>query len=421
MPIASLVRRDHDITVVGAGAAGLATALSLARGGADVALAAPLARSHRDPRTTAVLGGGLEFLKNLGVWDRCAPQSAPLRAIRIIDDRGGLMRAPEVMFRSEIVGLEQFGANIPNAVLVEALIAAARTEPTMTLYDTEAVTAIEPNDHGVRINDAEGHAWTSQLCVGADGRDSHARTAAGIATRAWSYPQTAIVTQFCHTRKHDDVSTEFHRAAGPLTTVPMPTLPTGEFASSLVWVETPGEGQRLLALDSEAFTRALAERLQGLLGRITKLSARAAFPLSGLSAAAMAQNRVALVGEAAHVLPPIGAQGLNLGLRDAAALADCVADGQSAGLSPGSPTVLAQYHAARSKDVASRTFAIDALNRSLLLDLLPVQMARSLGLHLTANSTTIQRMAMRQGLEPIGDLPRLMRPVRPSAYRADTL
>jgi 2-octaprenyl-6-methoxyphenol hydroxylase len=420
MPSTSLVRRDHTITVVGAGPAGLAAALSLARGGADVAIAASLTKSERDPRTTAVLGGGLEFLKNLGVWDRCAPGSAPLRAIRIIDDRGGLMRAPEVVFRSEIVGLDQFGANIPNTVLVEALIAAARSEPTMTLYDTEAVTAIEPNESGVLITDAEGHVWTSQLCVGADGRGSRARTAASIATRAWSYPQTAIVTQFCHARTHDDISTEFHRAAGPLTTVPLPTPSAGGYASSLVWVETPAESQRLLALDEDAFTVALAERLQGLLGRISSLSARAAFPLSGLSAAVMAQNRVALVGEAAHVLPPIGAQGLNLGLRDAAALADCVADGQAAGHAPGSPAVLAHYHAARSKDVASRTFAVDALNRSLLLDLLPVQMARSLGLHLTANSTTIQRMAMRQGLEPIGDLPRLMRRLGPSAHRAGT-
>ena len=401
----------HDVTVIGAGPAGLVAALALARVGATVTIAAPFDQSHTDRRTTAVLGGGLDLLKNLGVWTACDAASAPLRAIRIIDDGGGLIRAPEVLFRSEDAGLTQFGANIPNTVLVAALLDVARATAAVTLHATKAVAAIVPSAEGVAITDAEGNTWSSSLVVGADGRASISRAAAGIDVRRWSYPQTAVVAAFTHTRNHDGISTEFHRTPGPLTTVPLPSPAGGGYASSLVWVETPSEAARLGTLDDAQFTAELSARLQGLLGRIGSVEPRGAFPLSGLNATTMGQRRIALVGEAAHVLPPIGAQGLNLGLRDAAALADCVADGLAHGLTPGDASVLAAYHAARATDVRSRTFAVDALNRSLLVDLFPVQIARGLGLHLTANIAGLKRLAMRQGLEPAGERPRLMQPM----------
>lgn len=406
----------QNITVIGAGPAGLVAALALAQIGADVLLAAPFGFNDTDRRTTAVLGGGLDLLKNLGAWDACSAASAPLRAIRIIDDSSGLIRAPEILFRSEDVGVPQFGANIPNSVLVAALLDIARQTKSIQLHATAAVTAIVPDANGVAITDAEGRKWSTSLAVGADGRASIARPAARIETRTWSYPQTAVVTALSHSRSHAGVSTEFHRTPGPLTTVPLPEPAGGGYASSLVWVETPAEAERLLALNDEPFKTELSSRLQGLLGRIGTVGARAAFPLSGLNAAVMGQNRIALVGEAAHVLPPIGAQGLNLGLRDAAALADCVADGLARGLAPGDPSVLAAYHSARATDVRSRTFAVDLLNRSLLMDLLPVQAARGVGLHLAANIASLKRLAMRQGLEPIGERPRLMLPIkRPGA------
>jgi 2-octaprenyl-6-methoxyphenol hydroxylase len=398
------------ITIIGAGPAGLVAALALARVGADVVIAAPFDAAVADRRTTAVLGGGLELLKNLGVWAPCKAASAPLRSIRIVDDSGGLLRAPEVLFRAGDVGLDQFGANIPNAVLVAALLEQARATDRITLHATKAVTAIAHNADDVTITDAEGRTWASSLVVGADGRSSIARPAAGIATRTWTYPQTAVVTSFLHARGHNDVSTEFHRTPGPLTTVPLPAPAGGGSASSLVWVETPAEAARLQALDDAHFIQELAARLHGLLGRITSITPRSAFPLSGLNAAVMAQSRIALVGEAAHVLPPIGAQGLNLGLRDAATLADCVADGLGNGLTPGDASILAAYHTARAADVRSRTFAIDALNRSLLLDFMPIKLARSVGLHLTANVASLKQLAMRQGLEPAGERPRLMQP-----------
>src|SRR5436190_362666 len=197
------------------------------------------------------------------------------------------------------------------------------------------------------------------LAVAADGRASIARTAAAIGTRSWSYAQTAIAATFCHSRPHAGVTTELHRRAGPLTTVPLP----GD-ASSLVWVEEPALAAHLAALDDAAFLAELAARLQGLLGSLRNVSPRAVHSLSGLGALRMGQSRVALVGESAHVIPPIGAQGLNLGLRDAAALAECVGAARARREDIGSAATLATYHAARAADVLGRTPSLDLLKSS---------------------------------------------------------
>ncbi len=257
----------------------------------------------------------------------------------------------------------------------------------------------------MRLQLAEGDTLTARLVVAADGRNSMVRKAAGIATRTWDHGQAAIAASFGHTRTHAGVTTELHRPNGPLTTVPLPGL-----ASSLVWVEAPDEARRLATLDDALFTEALEERLRGLLGALRDVTPRAVHALAGLHAERMAQNRVALVGEAAHVLPPIGAQGLNLSLRDAAALAEIVADALSRGEDIGGAATLAAYHNARTADVMSRAVSVDLLNRSLLVDFLPVQALRGLGLHLLANSAPLRRLAMRGGLEPAGPLPRLMQP-----------
>jgi 2-octaprenyl-6-methoxyphenol hydroxylase len=177
-----------------------------------------------------------------------------------------------------------------------------------------------------------------------------------------------------------------------------------------VWVETRAEASRLADLDDTAFLAALEERLQGLLGQLSNPAPRAQYRLAGLHAERMAQRRVALVGEAAHVIPPIGAQGLNLSLRDAAALAECVADTIERGGDIGGGETLAAYHGGRFADVVSRTVSVELLNRSLLADFLPIAALRGFGLHLLANVAPLRRIAMRGGLEPAGPLPRLMQP-----------
>lgn len=407
-----------EVAVIGAGPAGLVAALALARLGIGVAVVAPpydAARAASDLRTTALIGPSVALLRNLDVWGACADHAAPLAAVRIADDRNGLIHAPEVLFSAAELALESFGANIANPILLAALDAAARRAPRLTRLATAAVTKIDPGAASVRLQLAEGGSVTAALAVAADGRHSIAPAAAGIAVRTWDYPQAAIVTSFGHTRSHDGVVNELHRRAGPLTTVPLPGL-----RSSLVWAEEPREAQRLASLDDAAFAAVLEERLQGLLGGIGDVGPRALHPLSGLSAARMAARRIALVGEAAHVIAPIGAQGLNLGLRDAAALAECVAQARADGADTAGPGVLAAYERARGADVFARSVSIDLLNRSLLTDFLPFEMARGVAAHLLANFGPLRRLLMQGGMGLAGGLagplPSLMRPNAPAVH-----
>lgn len=397
-----------EAAVIGAGPAGLATALALTMLGAEVVVAAPAydpARAETDTRTTALLPDSVQLLRNLGVWTICSEQSAPLQGVRIVDDQGGLLRAPEVLFRAQELGLASLGANIANCALNAALHTAASGASRLTWLATSGVVNVEPGELSVQLELAEGGTLGAALAVGADGRNSIARAAAGITARKWDYGQAAIATTFKHSRPHDAITTELHRRGGPLTTVPLPGN-----ASSLVWVEAPAEAHRLADLDDQAFLKELAARLQGLLGSLGDVGPRAVYPLAGLGAARMGQNRIALVGESAHVIPPIGAQGLNLGLRDAAALAECVSTARANGRDIGGRETLAAYHAARAGDVLTRTLSVDLLNRSLLTDFLPAQALRGLGLHVLANVAPLRRLAMRSGLAAAGPLPSLMRP-----------
>src|SRR5262249_25961889 len=247
----------------------------------------------------------------------------------------------------------------------------------------------------VRLTLAEHCTLTARLVVAADGRNSLARSAAGIKTRTWSYPQTAVAVTLRHGREHGGVATELHRRAGPLTVVPLPAN-----QSSLVWVEAAGEAARLQDLGETAFLCELEAHLQGLLGPLCAMGPRATYPLVGLAAQRMGQSRIALLGEAAHVIAPIGAQGLNLSLRDVAVLGECVGNARAQGKDIGGEATLAAYDKARAGDVLIRSVSIDLLNRSLLTDFLPVHLARGVGLHLLANFALLRRLAMRAGLQP---------------------
>jgi 2-octaprenyl-6-methoxyphenol hydroxylase len=397
-----------EAIVVGAGPAGLTTAVALGAMGLDVLIAAPAydpARAQADQRTTALLPSSIQLLENLGVWGACAHLAAPLEGVRIVDDRGGLLRAPEVLFRAQELGLASLGANIPNAALNGALDTAAGTASRLRRLATSAVVGMAVGPECVDLVLAEGGKARGRLAVAADGRNSIVRAAAGIGVSTWTYDQAAIAAVFRHSGSHANITTEFHRRAGPLTVVPLP----GD-ASSLVWVETAAQARRLAALDDAAFLAELSERLQGLLGQLRELGPRATFPLAGLNAQSMARRRTALVGEAAHAIPPIGAQGLNLGLRDAASLAECVGAEHAAGRDIGADAVLEAYAAARAADVFARAVSVDLLNRSLLIDVLPVQALRGLGLHLLANAGGLRRLLMQGGLGAPGPVPRLMQP-----------
>lgn len=396
----------------------MAAALSIGSLDIDLTLITPplpADKSSEDRRTAALFAGSVTLLCNLGVWAKCQHLCAPLTGIRIVDDTGGLLRAPEVVFKASEVGLETFGHNVPNALITRVLEDAIAGRPNIRVHRTRSVTDIkvDPDRGTALLTLAEGDRIETRFVVGADGRASPSRAAAGIATRTWTYPQTALVTTFAHGRSHHGLSTELHRPAGPLTTVPMP----GNW-SSLVWVERPDEARRLAALDEPEFRLDLEARLQGLLGPITETTPRATFPLTGLSAETAGRNRVALVGEAAHVIPPIGAQGLNLGLRDAATLADSVADAIAAGREIGGATMLAAYAEVRRLDIATRVTGIDLLNRSLIMDMVPTHLLRGLGLHVLNAVGPLKRWIVREGLQPSQATASLMRPDGVALLRA---
>jgi 2-octaprenyl-6-methoxyphenol hydroxylase len=383
----------YDAAVVGGGPTGLAAAIALAQAGARTALIARRS-PYADNRTTALLGGSVDFLQRLEVWTECEDKAAELRVMRLVDDTGRLIRAPEVRFSCDEIGLDVFGYNIENRLLLSALEERSTALSGLTRFDDEA-SAIIPEDEIVRISLGNGGSLSTRLVIGADGRQSLCREAAGIDVTRRDLEQSALTFNVSHSRPHRNISTEFHTPHGPCVFVPLP----GD-RSSVVWVSAPKEAERLASLGDEELSLAAEAQSHSILGRLQVEPGRHLFPLAIEKPRAFARSRIALVGEAAHVLPPIGAQGLNMGLRDAADIADIVRDALVSGEDPGTSTVLNRYASARSADVASRTFVIDVANRSLLSAILPMQSLRAGGLHLIGSFGPLRRLAMREGLAP---------------------
>lgn len=400
----------HRAAVVGGGPAGLVAALLLARAGAAVTHFAP-PMAHGDTRTTALLQGSVALLEALDVWAAVREKAAALNVMRLIDATGRLIRAPEVSFDSNEMGHAPFGYNVRNADLVAVLAAHTAANARITTVALP-VNAVDVRDDHVALACAGADTHKAGLVAAADGRNSMCRAAAGIAVSHKPYDQTALAFDITHTLDHGHVSTEFHTQTGPFTFVPLPG-----HASSIVWVVRPAEAARLMALDDAAIMEEVRRCSFAFLGDITSVGPRAAFPLGMASAYVMGKNRIALVGEAGHVVPPIGAQGLNLGFRDAAALADVVEDALAAGRDPGGPQALADYDGRRKADVASRAMTIDLLNRSVLSPFLPVQAARGAGLYALSKIGALRRLAMNLGMNPPGKPPRLMRrEVKPHGF-----
>jgi 2-octaprenyl-6-methoxyphenol hydroxylase len=394
-------RVSAEVAIVGAGPAGLTAAIALATAGIDSVLIAP--QPAADPRTTALLAGSVTALQSLGVWSRCAAEAAPLRVMRIVDATARLIRAPEVRFEASEIGLDAFGYNIENRRLGAALDARARETSSLMRIEDEAC-AITSGEARVTIFLKGGGSVAVRLAIGADGRHSLCRSAAGIESQGFTYAQTALTFNLQHARPHHDTSTEFHTESGPFTLVPLPGL-----RSSLVWVVAPYMARRIAAFDDEMLASEIERRSHSILGKIMPEAGRGAFPLAVETARHFGLNRVALIGEAAHLIPPIGAQGLNLGLRDAATISELVTHAHRAGGDVGAAALLARYDALRRADVSSRTIAVDLLNRSLLTDFLPVQGARGLGLYLIDRIGPLRRALMRESVAPSASQLHLMR------------
>lgn len=382
--------KNAEIAIVGAGLAGQIAAIALARSGRSVALIAPRTTSS-DRRTTALMDQSIRFLDRLGLWSQVEPSAAKLSTMQIIDGTERLLRAPTVAFRSSEIGLPAFGWNMPNEALLGALGKAVASENNITVIDGVAQT-IGIGTHETVVTLDNGEQISSLFLIGADGRKSKVRDAVDIGVRTWSYPQTAIVLNFAHTRPHGNVSTEFHTPTGPFTQVPL----TGD-RSSLVWVVTPEQASELVALPLEQLSQRVEERMQSMLGKVTVEDSVQTWPLSSMTAHRFGKGRVALVGEAGHGFPPIGAQGLNLSLRDVIVLTELL------GTLTGGPIPADagnQFDRRRRADVISRSLSVDLLNRSLLSGFLPMQVARAAGLHVLSNVSPLRGLVMREGIEP---------------------
>ncbi|MEZ2332097.1 UbiH/UbiF family hydroxylase [Mesorhizobium sp. RCC_202] len=378
------------ILVAGSGPAGLTAALGFAEAGFAVTLVGPEAATG-DGRTTALMNPALKVLDRLGVLAGLRAQAAPLKVMRIVDATRRLVRSPTVTFRASEIGEEQFGLNLPNKVLIpllaRAVAAHAGIEWRKSMVETWRLDAGQA--HAVL---AAGEEISAALVVAADGRTSPAREAAGIKASARPYPQSALVVNFSHRSEHGFVSTEFHTETGPFTQVPLPGR-----RSSLVWVVEPETARELAALDDEALSTRIEQQMQSMLGRVAVEAGRQVYPLSAASPGRFAQNRVALVGEAAHVFPPIGAQGLNLGIRD---IDDLIGIANENRDDPGSRKSLATYDTRRRPDIWARSGAVNLLNMSLLSDMLPAQLARSAGLNALGSFAPLRAFFMREGLRP---------------------
>lgn len=392
---------DGTILVAGTGPAGLAAALAIASLGRGVVLAGP-APNLEDRRTTALMLPAYNFLERHGVTGALDERIAPMRVMRVVDLTERLIRSPTVTFSASEVGEEAFGYNIPNAALNAALADAVRARANITWHES-LVDEWQLGNDAVTAHLSDGTTVRALLAAAADGRNSPARQAAGIATSTRRLPQSALVFNFAHERHHGYTSTEFHTENGPCAQVPLP----GGRRSSLVWVNRPEDAEALAALDDAALSLRLEERLRSFLGKVTVEPGRQVYPLASVLPARFAARRVALLGEAAHVFPPITAQGLNLGLRDVADLADTVARHPA---DPGATAALAHYDMRRRPDILARIGAVNLFNESLLTSFLPVQLARSAGLSVLQGTPFLRALFMREGMQPGSGLKALLPP-----------
>ncbi|MGA7329491.1 MAG: FAD-dependent monooxygenase [Rhodomicrobium sp.] len=386
-----------DVVVIGAGPAGLAAALACRKSGFDAAVAGTSKTASAEAskgRSAALFNQSVAFLQEIGVWEACSNSAEPLRALQFIDDTGRLFRAPDCAFHAREIEEPVFGYSISNWDLSRALRAEVQRQDIPVLEPGRLKT-LDSEGSRARVLFENGTELRAPLIIAADGRKSAAREAAGIRAVSWSYGQTALAASFSHERAHNGICIEFHRQGGPLTLIPLPGN-----RSSFVWSERSPEAERLLALDDGSFVSELEEASHFVLGRISSVSERGGFPLSALMVREYGRARTAVAGEAAHAAPPIGAQGLNLGLRDVETLVSLIRNAKENGEDIGGDKLLRTYSASRRGDVVSRTLGLDLLNRSVLSGFLPLQAARGLGLYALGTVGPLRRAFMRRGIAP---------------------
>lgn len=385
-------RAATDIFVAGAGPAGLIAAATFAAEGARVLVADPAAgpATGDDRRSTALLRPAQALLQRLGMWDRLLPQATPLQALRIVDLAG---RPPAI--RSERTFADDAGPlawNLPTMVLHAALLGHLAGRPGVEVAWGVGLAGLVNRTAEALVSLSDGRRVSAALAVAADGRASPLRTAAGLPVRTARYGQKALAFTVTHPVPHECVSTELYLDGGPFTMVPLPDR-AGRPASAVVWMSEGPRAARLAASSPEAFEAAATERCADVLGRLTLDGARALWPVISQRAPRLVEGRVALIAEAAHVVPPIGAQGLNMSVADIVCLARHLARH-----APGAPAMMRAYQAERSPDIALRVAGIDLFNRTTGAADAPSQAFRRYGLAMIHDVAPIRAVVMGVGM-----------------------
>lgn len=395
------MRESCDILIAGGGIAGMTAAAAFAHAGFDVICVDPAPpvterdAEGADLRTTALLQPARALLQACGLWDGLAPHAMALNTMRIADTGGQEGRARIVReFHAAEISDQPFGWNLPNWLIRRELAAHLDQAPRLDFRPGTAATGLFTRTGAARVRLSCGAEVTARLVIAADGRESPMRAAAGIAAKTVRYGQKALAFAVTHAAPHDQVSTEIHQSGGPFTLVPLPDH-DGTPSSGVVWLERGAKVRELAALPEDAFEAAMTRRSCDLYGPLKLASRRTVWPIISRHAVRMAGERLALMAEAAHVVPPIGAQGLNMSLADLRALLQ-LAESRPDGL--GDAQMLEAYHRARIGDVRLRAAGIDLLNRASLAEATPVAAARAAGLNALHAFPPVRHALMRLGM-----------------------
>lgn len=396
-----MTRETTDILISGGGVAGLTAAAAFGSAGFSVICVdpeAPVTRAEdagADLRTTAFLQPSIPVLQAAGLWDRLAPHAAPLQIMRIID-AGGEYPDPRIVkdFDAADISDQPFGWNLPNWLLRREMVARLGDLPNVAFRPGLATTHLLTRESEALATLSDGRRIAARLVIAADGRNSTMREALGIPVTTTRYGQKALAFAVTHPIPHRNISTEIHRSGGPFTLVPLPDR-DGMPCSAIVWMETGPNAERLAALPVEAFEAEMNARSCHILGPLTLVSRRSLWPIISQIADRMAGERTALMAEAAHVVPPIGAQGLNMSLADLRALLDLA---QADRTQLGNAKMLDAYHRSRHFEVRARVTGIDALNRASMMGAQGLRDLRATALNALYSVAPVRKTLMRAGL-----------------------
>src|SRR6202789_1026796 len=400
---------ETDVIVGGGGMVGLTLALALAQGGLKVVVADPTPAAAMldagfDGRVSALSYSSVRMLEALGVWDVLAPDAQPIHDILVTDAPLGRAPSPFSLHFDSAEIAQPMGFIAENRHIRAALFAAVGRAKDVTFVSPAALVALDAGPHAIAAALSNGDKIRARLAVAADGRDSPMREEMGLKTIGWSYPQTGIVATVEHERPHNGTAYEHFLPSGPFAILPM----TGN-RSSLVWTEREDLASAMIKLSDADFDAQIARRFGAHLGATKAAGPRWSYPLKFHLARGFVKPRFALAGDAAHGIHPIAGQGLNLGLKDAAALTECVVDASRLGLDIGNLDTLNRYERWRRFDSLALAASTDALNRLFSNDIAPLRLARDLGLGIVDGIGPLRRLFMRHAGGDIGKLPRLLK------------